>query len=396
MKKFLQVMSLVLCVSLGVGLMNYKTIAHTHSGYSHNSSVNLTMKNWMSGLSDELTINQVSIPGTNNSMSYGNHTDFVLTQSMDLKTQLNSGIRFLDLTINQIGEDNLKVVTGLTDLGYTLVDVVKEVREFLDDNSQEFVIIKITEQNSEYGNFGYAVKSSLEHNGLSDVIYNGYFNTNPKLRDVRGKIIILSDYSGNKWRSIPYRASASIQDDNHLNTNWDLYSKWEKVKKQLYYTNKNKNENIRYINYLSGNGGSFPYFVASGHVSSGTDAARLSTGLTEPGFSHMYPDFPRVDRFGVFSTIAFEGTNVLTLKEIVKNELDFVGIIVADFPGAGLIREVINTNFNTISNNDNISSGSGNSSNSGDNSSTNGGFGFTYKNGGRPSTDRTTSTFWSN
>lgn len=398
MKKFLKILSIVACVSLSISFTGFKGFAHTHGGYSHESTVNLTMNNWMSGLSDELTINEVSIPGTGNSMSYGNHTDFTLTQSMDLETQLNSGIRFLDLSINQVGDDTLNVVMGLTELGYTLVDVVNEVKNFLTQNNNEFVIIKVTEKGSEYGNFGYALKNSLQNNGLSDIIFDGTTSRNPKLKDVRGKIIILSDYDGNKWKSIPYRDNAYIQDDNHLNTNWDLYSKWEKVKKQLHDANKIRNKNKRYINYLTGGGGSFPYFVASGHSSSGTDAPRLSTGLTEPAFGGYYKDFPRVNRFGVFSTIAFEGTNVLTLNEIVRNELGFVGIIVADFPGSGLIREVINSNFNRTQSHGSGSSGSNGSSNNSSNesSSNNGGFGFTYKSGYVNSNNKPSSNLWSN
>lgn len=394
MKKIFKILSLALCVGLSVGIANYSGIkvnAHTHGGYSHDASVNLDMNNWMAGLSDDLTINQISIPGTGNSMSYGKHTDFTLTQSMDLKTQLNSGIRFLDLTLSEYGDNNLEVVTGLTNLGYSLADVVEEVRDFLNRNINEFVIIKISERDSEYGNFGYAVKNHLERKGFGDLIFDASNNKNPKLKDVRGKIVILSDYSGNKWKTIPYRHNASIQDSNTLNSNWDLYSKWEKVKKQLHDANRNKSGNIRYINYLSGSGGALPYFVASGHSSSGTGDPRLSTGLTEPGFRGHYPDFPRVNRLGAFATIAFEGTNVLALNEIVRDELGFVGIVVADFPGAGLIREIIATNFNSKPS----IGGSGNTSSGGSGTTSGGGFGFTY-NKSSSNDDRRSSGFWSN
>lgn len=375
MKRFFKVMSLFLCLTLF--MIPVTVSSHTHGGYSHDSSVNLNKQNWMAGLSDELTINELSIPGTGNSMSYGKYTDFTLTQSMSLENQLNSGIRFLDLTLSHTGDTKLQVYTGLTNLNVTLIDVIKRVVDFLNKNNEEVILIKVTEKSSESGNFAYAIKRSIEEAGLSDYIFDGSKSKNPTLGESRGKIILLADYAGNNWRAISYRNNSSIQDINYLNTNWDLYSKWEKVKQHLINTNTNKNKNIRYINYLTGSGGVFPYFVASGHSSSGTGADRLLTGLTEPAFKGKYPDFPRVGRFGVLASIAFEGTNVLTLNYILKEELDFVGIVVADFPGGGLIREIIELNFKENSNN---SSNNG-SNNSGSNSTPNtDGWGFTFRN----------------
>ncbi len=381
MKRFFKVMSLFLCLTLF--MIPIKVSSHTHGGYSHDSSVNLSRPNWMAGLSDDLRINELSIPGTGNSMSYGKYTDFTLTQSMDLETQLNSGIRFLDLTLSHTGDTNLQVYTGLTNLGVTFVDVIKRVVAFLNKNNEEVVLIKVTEKDSESGNFAYAIRRSIEEAGLSDYIFDGSKSKNPTLGEARGKIILLADYDGNKWRAIPYRDNSSIQDSNHLNTNWDLYSKWEKVKQHLTDTNRSKNKNTRYINYLTGSGGAFPYFVASGHSSSGTGADRLLTGLTEPAFKSKYPEFPRVGRLGVLASIAFEGTNVLTLNYILKENLNFVGIVVADFPGEGLIREIIDLNFKENSNNGS-NSGSNNSGSSNGSTSTpnTDGWGFTFRNSG--------------
>lgn len=351
-----------------------KVNAHTHGGYSHDSNVGLVKSDWMSGLSDELTINQLSIPGTGNSMSYGkDFTDFTLTQSMDLETQLNSGIRFLELGVNN-SEGNLRAHVNLTDLGVSLVDVIKRVSEFLKLHREEIVIIKIHSNSGEGGDLPYLVRQNIESSGLSDFIFDGSRNRNPKLGDARGRIIILADYSGSRWKEIPYREGASIQDNNYLSTNWDLYSKWERVKEHLEKTNRTRNSGLRSINYLTGSGGSFPYFVASGHVSSGTGDARLSTGLTTPGFNNSYPDFPRVNSLGAFSTIAFEGTNVLTLNYITREQVKFTGIVVADFPGNGLINEIIDLNFRENINNDNNNNSSTNNNTSTD------GWGFTYRN----------------
>lgn len=392
MRKFFKVLSLFLCLSLFLIPLNVAN-AHTHGGYSHDSNVGLSRPDWMSGLSDEITINQLSIPGTGNSMSYGKHTDFTLTQSMDLETQLNSGIRFLDLGLNN-SDGTLEVYTGGTALGVNLANVIKRVSEFLAKHREETVLIRLYPNLGDASDFPYLVKQNIEKANLSDFIFDGSNSKNPKLGEVRGQIILLADYSGSRWREIPYRDSTSIQDNNYLATNWDLYSKWEKVKEHLDRANKTKGYGLRNINYLTGSGGSFPYFVASGHVSSGTGAARLSTFLTEPGFKDSYPDFPRVNGFGVFSTIAFEGTNILTLNYILRNDLDFVGIIVADFPGAGLIEEIINLNFKEKNNNSNSNNNNSNNSNNTTNTNINtGGWGFTYKNSQLPKENEINNNF---
>ncbi|WGS41944.1 hypothetical protein LFL97_19875 [Burkholderia sp. JSH-S8] len=103
-----------------------------------------------------------------------------------------------------------------------------------------------------------------------------------------------------------------------MSTNWDLHDgKWAAVKAHLNLANSG-NRGIGYINYLSASGGSFPYFVASGHSSPNTDAPNLATGLTTPGWNSRYPDFPRVHCFIGICTIAFEGTNILTYEYIRK------------------------------------------------------------------------------
>lgn len=381
MKKFLKFLSFLLCFSLLI--IPIRANAHKHSSYSHDSNVGLSKPNWMSGLSDDTLINRLSIPGTNQSMAYGDHTDFTLTQSMDLKTQLESGIRYIDIWVKNTEQNKFEVYKEGISLGHSLSDVVKTIGEFLDKHRDETVLLKVTQSGDSAGNFAYQVQTVLEKDKLDHYIFDGSKTTNPRLGDARGQIILLADYEtkGRRWKTIPYEENASIQADNYLATNWDLYSKWQKVKNQLYQTSNSPNPSIRYENNIAGQGGALPYFVASGHVSSGTDANRLSTGLTTPGFNSYYPDFPRVNRLGIFSTIAFEGTNTLTFDYIVDNDVKFCGVILANFPGAGLIEEIINVNFKTNNSSSSNGSGSGSSggSSSGSTSNTDG-WGFTFIN----------------
>lgn len=88
----------------------------------------------------------------------------------------------------------------------------------------------------------------------------------------------------------------NVFDYEYFKTNWKLYSKWENVKAQL-ASAKSGDENIFYWNGLTGYGGSFPYFVVSGHSSSGTSAPRLLTGLTTPGWKYTYPGLSEIELF---------------------------------------------------------------------------------------------------
>jgi len=161
---------------------------------------------------------------------------------------------------------------------------------------------------------------------------------NPTLDEIRGKIVVLYDVGGLDF-GLSYHYKLNTQDDYRVSTNWDLYSKWEKVKDHLEKANTSPKNDEIYLNYLSASGGSFPYFIASGHSSPGTNAPRLSTGLTTPGWENKYPDFPRVNCFIGICTIAFEGTNIINNSNYSR-----VGIIATDFPGRGLIDSTIKLN----------------------------------------------------
>lgn len=346
MKKFLKcVLSLLIVFSFSPSVF-----AHEHPGYSHDATIDYESTNWMSDISDDTRLNQLSIPGTHDSMAYQTEApapdDIVHTQSMSLETQLNSGIRYLDIRCRYI-DGVFAMHHGPYYLNAMFGDVLTTVTEFLDDNPSETVLIRIKQEYSEESNeiFNETLRNYME-------LFHGYFwdsqngrITNPTLGEMRGKIVILRNVGGSNI-GIDYAHQFNIQDNYHLDTNWDLYDKWISVKNQLEESNQSNQSGYqrKFINYLSGSGGSFPYFVASGHSSSATDAPRLSTGLIDPPASNTYPDFPRTTCALGICTISFEGTNILTTDYIEDQDIKYTGIIAADFPGKGLIENIINCN----------------------------------------------------
>ena len=73
------------------------------SCYSHDSSVFAAtatqFSSWMNYLDSSLLLSQLSLPGTHDTLSTGAGGDITQTQSMDLATQLASGVRAFDLRL---------------------------------------------------------------------------------------------------------------------------------------------------------------------------------------------------------------------------------------------------------------------------------------------------------
>jgi 1-phosphatidylinositol phosphodiesterase len=322
--------------------------SHNDAAYSHDKRAVANNPNWMSRLRGNKRLGELSLPGTHDSMSTKGG-DISKNQTMTLIEQLNSGIRVLDIRTRHIN-NKFKIYHGIipqkTDFGE---DVLKSIDAFLTANPTETVLFRLR---PEY-------KPSNNTQGYTDTL-NRYLaqygekrwipaETNPMLDQVRGKFIILQEFSGitkdGYAYGLPYKDIIK-QDKYKMKTNWDLYDKWIAVKHHLIKAKK-RNPDTLHMNYLSGAYGSFPYFVASGHSSNGTSAPRLATGLTTPGWKKSYPDFPRVSCFIGICTIAFEGINVLTADYLENNSIDkgkMPGIIMADFPGKRLIENIINQN----------------------------------------------------
>ncbi|MCD3349046.1 phosphatidylinositol-specific phospholipase C [Clostridium botulinum D/C] len=326
-------------------------INNINYGYSHDNYVAQDRSQWMAKLNDNTPLSSLSIPGTHDTMSLGWGGDIAQNQSKSLENQLISGIRFLDIRLGAYPnhEDLLYSYHGFIYLHSTFGAILDVVTKFLKDHPSETILMRVKQEHTNESDkvFIDLLKKVLGNRKYSNYLYKGKGIMNPKLGELRGKFVILQNFRGTvEW--VLYIANFNIQDDYYLSTNWDLYSKWLKVKLQLFTANEFylMGTNVKFINYLSGSGGVFPYFVASGHVSPGTCDARLATGLTEPAFHNYYPDFPRVNWCGIFATIAFEGTNNLAITYINKFKPLYVGIVVSDFPGPGLINTVINVNFN--------------------------------------------------
>lgn len=320
--------------------------AHRTDSYSHDSTTGATNDGWMGWLPDGALLSELSLPGTHDTGAYRTGGDSVLTQSMSLQAQLNAGIRVWDIRLGEDSDGRLKIYHGVSKQGQDWEnEVLATASSFLDTQPTETILMRVKHENGPEANFATLVEAGLDkyprvYTGTSD---------NPKLGDIRGKIVVLQNFSSSTDVGIPWN-SLSIQDKYNMGTNWDLADKWRAIRAQLDAAQFGPRE-ITYVNFLSGSGGSFPYFVASGHSSPQTGAPNLLTGMTRgvintcSGNSQCIPEFPSVNCFLGTCSVAFEGTNVMTSNEINRRGWpNRYGIVMADFPGAGLVREVISAN----------------------------------------------------
>src|SRR6266404_2232831 len=355
--------------------------AHEHPSYSHRAGPKANNRGWMGALRNDLRLSDLTIPGTHESMSL-HGTDYSKNQTMDLWSQLVSGVRVLDIrcAIVEIANPTeppgafFNLYHGSIYQKANFDEVLRTVLVFLRQNPGETVLMRVKQERT---NDPPRFEDVFRRRYWNKDEYNKHFwkwtSENPTLSEMRGKIVVLQDFA--RWQCPERKPDVPVtvphpdyglcynsfldQDYFALDGNEDLYNKWEKVKKHLADANEDTPENNdkKYINYLSGGtntrnplakGLPFPYFVVSGHWNPATGADRLSTMYDAHGHPGLYPNFPRLHSalFG-FKFIYYEGTNTFVFGAIKKGGeyTRRVGIIMTDFPGGGLINRVICLNF---------------------------------------------------
>ena len=301
---------------------------------------------WMSSLADDTPLRDLSLPGTHDSATgiLGSAaTEIVRTQSMSIRQQLEAGVRVLDIRC-WAEHDDFTMHHGIVALGQDFGQVLDIVRTFLLNHPRETVLMRVKREGDGGGNtesFEQVFERYARKDG-QDLLWHPS-GDNPTLGEVRGKIVVLQDFTASPAVGLPYRLF-DTEDNYWVRTNWDLYQKWELIRDHLAKANADKGR-AYFMTYLSASGGSFPYFVAGGRVWASDRAPHLSTGLVTPMFESRYPDFPRAGCLGPVCSIMFAGTNELVLQKILsRNPPPFVGIVMADFPGPELIGRIIAAN----------------------------------------------------
>jgi 1-phosphatidylinositol phosphodiesterase len=159
----------------------------------------ITTKNWMSNLDSELTLDKISIPGTHDSGTSEVSKGPAHTQNFDIITQLNDGIRFLDIRVKHRRghpDDPLQIYHGIINCDISFRDVLVACTEFLKDNPQETIIMLVNSASGKDKNIQIDFDKYIENDQYPHLFY--LEPTLPSLKELRGKVVLFRRFSGNK------------------------------------------------------------------------------------------------------------------------------------------------------------------------------------------------------
>ena len=222
-------------INIEVGTVNRLRLP----GYTPGKGAN----RWMSGIDNDVQISQVSIPGSvnaftrdilpNYSYSQGNEMD--VTQWQSVTEQFNAGVRAFEVATERVGSifPNRQDL-GEADLtageneGSSFADAMQTLAGLVNDNPSEFVVVmpyyapNSTENVEAWINQLYNyLHSNPEINGIPVAPFDGI----TKMKDARGKILMLIRYAGDRTSLSAHLESGAYTDiftKASIVFDWDL------------------------------------------------------------------------------------------------------------------------------------------------------------------------------
>ncbi|HYO70313.1 MAG TPA: phosphatidylinositol-specific phospholipase C domain-containing protein [Archangium sp.] len=267
---------------------------------------------WMSVLPNSISLAALSLPGTHDTMARvapgavtGAELSLVLTQSLGLRAQLDAGIRVLDIRARHIG-NAFTIHHGPYYLAANFDEVLGTAVQFLQEHPSETILMRLKEEHEPESNtrsFIDTFKAYRDQPSYDRSIWRG--TTVPALGQVRGKIVILDEFSrgvyGIRWGAL------DIQD---AYTQYDTAAKWNLVREHFARTDAGGGSNL-YVNFSSATCADFWDYV----------------------FNSCDP-----------RSVA-QGVNPSILHHLAGGHVHNTGALRMDFPGAGLIDAIIARNL---------------------------------------------------
>ena len=275
----------------------------TNNFVSESNKPNKYNKDWMKNIPDSTKLSEISIPGTHDSCAYQMKGlmkifSFVAkTQNWNLSEQMKSGIRFFDIRL-RLFNNTLHSFHGPVNLILTFDLILKEAFKFLSENKSETLILQLV---SEYKDLNctknmeqlYDEYISIYKNKNLYIEYDGYI---PSMGELRGKILFIKIFKGSTSDIINFH----IQNNWTCNTIYEINKKIEKIKTHFNRSLSINNSNKIFMNFLS-----------------------CSSDL---GLMSLFEAAKRCNKI----VLEYKGK---------------LGIVLADFPGEGLIEYLIMQNF---------------------------------------------------
>jgi 1-phosphatidylinositol phosphodiesterase len=203
---------------------------------------------WMRWIPDSANLTALSLPGTHDTMARESVSSnpWVVTQSLELRPQLDAGIRVLDIRARHY-DNRFTIHHGAVYLDTNFDDVLSTVKQFLIDHPSETILMRVKQEHyPEFTtrSFEETFEWYRDQPVYSPFIWRG--TTVPALGQARGKIVIIDDFSpegtyGIRWGGL------SIQDAWDVT---DIDDKWNLVRDHLIAA-KTGNPNTLYVNFLT-------------------------------------------------------------------------------------------------------------------------------------------------
>ncbi|XP_062979128.1 1-phosphatidylinositol phosphodiesterase-like [Elgaria multicarinata webbii] len=221
----------------------------------------------------------------------------ILCQSWPLKAQLTAGIRFLDIRCKLEGGHFL-IYHVNTFQEATFSDVLKDTLSFLKEHPRETVLMRVIEELPiiPKADFAPRLRRYLDEEGQGQVWAKEAI---PTLGQARGKVVILEELE-NEVLGVPYE-ELSVGDAWHVLC---PEYKWDQVKEHLGTANTG-DPAILHLTFCSGNG----LF---------TNPEELAKDINQRCYQYLKAQARPAVRWGV---------------------------VIMDFPGMGLIRIIVGSNF---------------------------------------------------
>ncbi|KAL5611683.1 hypothetical protein BROUX41_000739 [Berkeleyomyces rouxiae] len=297
-------------------------------GICSTNSFDLTITpnpDWMQRLPDDVEISALSIPGTHDSMTFflggKDKYDKNQCQNANLKQQLESGIRYIDISARR-DHSEIRGYAGNDLIFKYLGDVLLTIMDFLDEHPGEGLIMRLHRDSWPIDNYRsferviaskYLASNSPLCQRVRKHLYthkiDGQYKL-PKLGGLRGKVLILQDFSTTTPGrfGIPWKSDTMVVSDWKVATKFfGLSAKWEAVESSLMQANI-ESKNKLHITHNSINHGIDPHEAAGGPMEN------------KQGMNDRLADFLEL---GVTTRI---------------------GIVVMDFPGDHLAQQIIKMN----------------------------------------------------
>lgn len=218
---------------------------------------------WQKYLDNNKNITQLTIPGTHDTGAILG-VIYSQCQNMGIMEQLESGIRFLDIRCRHI-ENNFAIHH---DFIYQKLKFGNDVRQvcldFLKEHPTEFIVLSVKEEYDATDNtrsFEETLKDYIR--GFEANFYLG--RSLPLVKDIRGKIVLLSRYADNKMGIDAYpwgdnnafsidKSKIKVQDVYKVpltNAVFSSSNKWDVIHTLLEEAKREKQDWL-YMNYASG------------------------------------------------------------------------------------------------------------------------------------------------